>query len=144
VSITAPSATTLPATALAATALPATGVPAIDPATEPAAVRQGGKAAKNAYETGLAFEQMLVSELAQTMTDTVSGSDPSDGDSGGDSSGGSSGGDSMGGSTSALGPFASMMPQAMSSSIMSDGGTGVAMQIAESIDPRLDAPPHGR
>jgi hypothetical protein len=135
VSITAPSATTLPATAL-----PATGLPAIDPATEPAAVRQGGKAAKNAYETGLAFEQMLVSELSQAMTDTVSGSDPS----GADSSGDSSGGDSMGGSTSALGPFASMMPQAMSSSIMSDGGTGVAMQIAQSIDPRLDAPPHGQ
>jgi hypothetical protein len=135
VSVSAPSLT-----GLSATGLPATGLPVIDQATEPAAVRQGGKAAKNAYETGLGFEQMLVSELTQTMSDTVSGSDPS----GGDASADSSGGDSMGGSSSTLGPFASLMPQAMSSSIMSAGGTGVAMQIAESIDPRLDAPPHGR
>jgi hypothetical protein len=119
--------------------------PVIDPATEPAAVRHGGKAAKDAYDTGMAFEQMLVSELTQAMSDTISGSDGSGGDSStGDPSGDSGASDPMGASSSALGPFASMMPQAMSSSIMSAGGTGVAMQIAESIDPRLDAPPAPR
>ena len=111
----------------------ATGLPVIDQATEPAAVRHGGPAAQKAYKTGLGFEQMLVSELTQTMTDTISGSDPS----GGDSSGGDP---SSSGSSSGLGPYASLMPGALSSSIMSAGGTGVAMQIARSIDPSLDGP----
>ena len=116
----------------------ATGVPVVDQATEPAAVRHGGPAAQKAYETGLGFEQMLVSELTQTMTDTISGSDPSGGDSSG---GGSSGGDpSSSGSSAGLGAYASLMPGALSSSIMSAGGTGVAMQIARSIDPSLDGP----
>ena len=106
----------------------AAGLPVVDQATEPAAVRHGGPAAQKAYETGLGFEQMLVSELTQTMTDTISGSDPS----GGDSSGGDS---SSSGSSSGLGAYASLMPGALSSSIMSAGGTGVAMQIARSIDP---------
>jgi hypothetical protein len=71
------------------------------------------------------------------MTDTISGSDPSGGDpSGGDPSSSGSGSSSSGG----LGAYASLRPGALSSSIMSAGGTGVAMQIARSIDPSLDAP----
>ena len=101
--------------------------PVVDPATEPAAVRHGGTAAHNAYATGLAFEQMLVSELSQQMTATIGGSDPSDPSS--DTSGQGAGG--------SLGAYSSLLPGALSSSVMSGGGTGVAMQIAESIDPRL-------
>ena len=111
------------------------GLPPIDQATEPAAVRQGGRAAKDAYQTGLAFEQMLVSQLTQTMTDTLSGSSGTSGASGTDSAGTDSADGSSGG---ALGPYASLMPDALTSSIMSTGGTGVAMQIARSIDPQLD------
>ena len=106
----------------------ATGVPVVDQATEPAVVRHGGPAAQKAYQTGLGFEQMLVSELTQTMTDTISGSDSSGGD------------PSSSGSSAGLGAYASLMPGALSSSIMSAGGTGVAMQIARSIDPSLDGP----
>ena len=100
-------------------------------------MRQGGKAAHNAYATGLAFEQILVSQLTQQMTDTIGGSDPSDPSA--DSSGASDSSDSSGslGQSGALGPYSSLLPGALSSSVMSGGGTGVAMQIAESIDPRL-------
>jgi hypothetical protein len=117
---------------------PAVGaLPPIDPATEPAAVRHGGKAAQNAYQTGLGFEQMLVSELTQTMSDTLGGSDPS-ASAGGSDAGAS--GSSGGSGSSPLGPYASLLPGALSSSIMSSGGTGVAMQIARSIDPKLNGP----
>jgi hypothetical protein len=107
----------------------------IDPSTEPAVVRHGGKAAHNAYQTGLGFEQVLVSELTQTMSDTLGGADPSASTGGSDSSGGSGGSGS-----NPLGPYASLLPGALSSSIMSSGGTGIAMQIARSIDPKLNGP----
>jgi hypothetical protein len=137
-SVSAPSLAGLPAST-GASAPSVGGLPAIDPATEPAVVRHGGKAAKDAYQTGLAFEQMLVSELTQTMSDTLDGADPSGSGSGSDASGGGS--DAGGGSgSSPLGPYASLLPGALSSSIMSSGGTGVAMQIARSIDPQLNGP----
>ena len=116
------------------------GVPVVDQASEPAAVRRGGPEAKKAYETGLGFEQMLVSELTQTMTDTISGSGSSDPSAAGSASGSSSGSSS---SDSGLGAYSSLLGGALSSSIMSAGGTGVAMQIAESIDPRLADPVTG-
>jgi Rod binding domain-containing protein len=125
--------------------LPTTSLPAINPALEPAAIRNGNQAAKNAYNEGLAFEDVLVNELAQEMTATVPGLDGSDGSDGSDSSDGSSD-DSTGGlsdSGSALGPFASMLPQALTSSVMSGGGTGLAFQIARDLDPSLDAPAQG-
>jgi Rod binding domain-containing protein len=129
--------------ALPATTLPATTLPAIDPALEPENVRNGNQAAKNAYQQGLAFEDILVNQLAQEMTATVPGLS-GDGDGlGGSSSDGSSGG-STGGltdSSSGISGYASLLPQALSSSIMSGGGTGIAMQIARSIDPALDNPP---
>lgn len=129
-------------------ALPTTSLPAINPALEPAAIRNGNQAAKNAYNEGLAFEDVLVNELAQEMTATVPGLDGSDGSDGSDSSDGSDGSsdDSIAGASdsgSALGPFASMLPQAMASSVMSGGGTGLAFQIARDIDPSLDAPAKG-
>jgi Rod binding domain-containing protein len=96
-------------------------LPAIDPALEPASVRNGNQAAKNAYQQGLAFEDVLVSELAQEMTSSAG----------------------LGGSDNALGAYSSLLPQALSSSVMSAGGTGLALQIAQSIDPALDAPATG-
>ena len=101
----------------------------IDQASEPASVRNGDQAAKNAYQTGLAFEQTLDNELTQTLSATISGSGSSD--------------DGLGGSTDgastdpAAGAFSSMLPDALTSGLMSGGGTGIAMQIAQSIDPAL-------
>jgi Rod binding domain-containing protein len=125
--------------ALSATAgsLPASSLPAIDPATEPYSVKKGGAAAQKAYQTGLAFEDMLVNELAQTMTATVPGLDGGTDDGlGGTTDSGDSGSSSSGG----LGAYSSLLPQALTSSIMSNGGTGVALQIAKSLDPSLGVP----
>jgi hypothetical protein len=71
------------------------------------------------------------------MSDTLGGSDPS-ASAGGSDAGAS--GSSGGSGSSPLGPYASLLPGALSSSIMSSGGTGVAMQIARSIDPKLNGP----
>jgi Rod binding domain-containing protein len=112
------------------------GVPPIDPSLEPASVRNGSQAAKNAYQVGLAFEQMLVDQLAQQLTATASGSGGSDDGSlaGGD---GSAGG--LLGSDPASSTYAQMLPQALSSGVMSAGGLGIAAKIAASIDPAMDA-----
>jgi hypothetical protein len=130
--------TALPTTSAS---MPTSTLPLMDPATEPASVRNGDQKAKDAYKTGLAFENVLVNELAQQLSATVPGLDGSDDGLGGtsdDSSGaGSSGG--VGGS-GGLGAYASLLPQTLSTSIMSGGGTGIAMEIAKSIDPALGVP----
>jgi hypothetical protein len=124
--------------------MPAGNLPTIDPANEPAAIRNGDQKAKNAYETGLAFENVLVNELAQQLAATVPGLD---GSSGSDDGLGGSSDDGLGGASSdssgsagGLGAYSSLLPQTLASSIMSGGGTGIAMQIAQSIDPALGAP----
>jgi hypothetical protein len=124
------------------TSLPAAGLPPIDPANEPAVIRNGSQTAKNAYQTGLAFEQMLVNELATDLSQTVSDGSSSDGSSdGSDGSDDSSASSSTGlmGSDPASSVYEQMLPQALTSSIMSSGGTGVALQIAEGIDPSIGA-----
>lgn len=124
--------------------MPAGSLPLIDPANEPAAIRNGDTKAKNAYETGLAFENVLVNELSQQLAATVPGLDGSGGSS--DGLGGSSD-DGLGGtsddsspSSGGLGAYSSLLPQTLTSSIMQGGGTGIAMQIAKSIDPGLGEP----
>lgn len=126
----------------AVSSVPVAGLPPIDPALEPASVRDGGQKAKNAYETGLAFEDVLVNELAQQLTATVpglDGSDSTDDDGLGGTDDSSSGSvDGSDGSGSGIGAYSSLVPGALTSAIMSGGGTGVAMQIAEAIDPSLE------
>jgi hypothetical protein len=131
--------------ALSATgaSMPAGSLPLIDPANQPAAIRNGDKKAQDAYTTGLAFENVLVNELAQQLSATVPGLDGSDDGLGGtsdDSSGAAGGGVTGGvGGSGALGAYSSLLPQTLASSIMQGGGTGLAMQIAKSIDPALGA-----
>lgn len=123
--------------------MPSGSLPLIDPANEPAAIRNGDKKAKDAYQTGLAFENVLVNELSQQLAATVPGLDGSDDGLGGTSdSTGAGGGGVMGGvgGGGGLGAYASLLPQTLSSSIMSGGGTGIALQIAKSIDPALGVP----
>jgi hypothetical protein len=131
-SATATTATT------AAAALPATNAAPIDPALEPASIRNGNQKAKDAYATGVAFEQMLVNELSAQLTATVPGLDGSTGSTS-DGLGGTSSaaGDSSGGA-SGLGAYSSLLPNALTSGLMASGGTGVAMQIARGIDPALE------
>jgi hypothetical protein len=94
-------------------------VPPINPALEPAAVRNGPPAAKQAYQVALSFEQVLVDQLTKELTAGVGGTanDPT---------------------TSA---YAGMLPQTLTSSIMSGGGTGMAMQLATALDPALRSKP---
>lgn len=127
----------LPATSAS---MPAGTLPLIDPATEPAAIRNGDKKAQDAYKTGLAFENVLVNELAQQLSATVPGLDGSDDGLGGTSDTSSDAGSTGGvGGAGALGAYSSLLPQTLTSSIMQGGGTGLAMQIAKSIDPALGA-----
>lgn len=109
-------------------------LPTINPATEPAAIRNGGPAAQRAYQTGLAFEQMLVSQLSQELAATAGSS--SDGS---DSSGSSDSASGLMGSDPATASYAQLLPQALSSGVMSAGGLGVAAQIASAIDPSIGA-----
>ncbi|MGZ4242832.1 MAG: hypothetical protein ACXVSE_00930 [Solirubrobacteraceae bacterium] len=126
----------------ATTSLPAGNQPLIDPANEPASIRNGDQKAKNPYATGVAFENVLVNELAQQMTATVPGLDGSDDGLGGttDSGDGSAGSTGGVGGSGGLGAYASLLPQTLANSVTSGGGTGIAMEIAKSIDPALGAP----
>jgi hypothetical protein len=129
----------------ALSSLTPSGLPVIDPASEPASVRPGPPAAKRAYQVALSFEQVLVDQLSQALTATVGdGSDGSDGSSGdaggsGDGSGGAGGAGLMG-SDPTTSAYASMLPGTLSSAIMSGGGTGVALQLAQALDPALGRP----
>jgi len=113
-------------------------LPPIDAANEPANIRNGNSAAKQAYQQALGFEDILVQQLTQELASTVTS--PSDGSSDGsdgtssDSSGGILGSDP---STSA---FASLIPTALTQSIMSSGGLGIADQLAQAIDPSIGTP----
>jgi hypothetical protein len=121
--------------------MPAGTLPLMDPATEPAAIRNGDQKAKDAYQTGLSFENVLVNELAQQLSATVPGLDGSDNGLGGTSDDSSDAGSSGGvGGGGGLGAYSSLLPQTFATSIMSGGGTGIAMQIAKSIDPALGVP----
>jgi len=117
--------------------LSTSGLPPINPANEPAAIRNGDADAKKAYQTGLSFEQLLVNQLTQELASTATDSS-SDGS--GDGSGDSSGASGLMGGDAASSAYANMLPQTLTSSIMSGGGTGIAMQIAKSIDPALAHP----
>jgi hypothetical protein len=125
--------------------LPATATAPVDPALQPASIRNGNQAAKNAYQTGVAFENVLMNQLAQAMTATIPGGGSDDDGLGGSSSddSGDSSSDATGGLTgsdSGISAYSSLLPQAMTSGIMSSGGTGIAMQIAQSLDPALANP----
>lgn len=118
------------------TALPATHLPPINAALLPADIRSGDARAKKAYQEALGFEDILVQQLTQELASTVSAPG---GDSGTDGSGGSSDSSSGGilGSDPSTNAFASLIPTALTQSIMSGGGVGVADRLARAIDPAI-------
>lgn len=121
---------------------PTTAASGVSSADLPADIQNGNSAAKSAYSEGLAFEQILVDQLVQTMTSNISdssasssASDSTDSNSGDvDQSGLLAGGDP---STSA---YSSLMTGALTESIMSGGGLGIASEIAQNIDPEIGTP----
>ena len=111
-------------------------LPPVDAANEPADIRNGNTAAKNAYQEALGFEDVLVQQLTQELASTVTS--PTNNGSSDDGSGDSSGG--ILGSDPSTSGFASMIPTALTQSIMSSGGLGIAAQLAQSIDPAIGTP----
>lgn len=120
--------------------LTSSSVPPVDAANEPANIRNGNSTAKQAYQEALGFENILVQQLTQQLASTVTS--PSDGGSSDDGSDGSSSDSSGGilGSDPSTSAFASLIPTALSQSIMSSGGLGIADQLAQSIDPSIGTP----
>jgi Rod binding domain-containing protein len=123
-------------------ALTSASLPPINQALEPADIRSGNAQAKQAYQEALGFEDILMQQLTQELASTVTGSTDSSSLGSGDSSDSSSSdsSDSTGGilgsdpSTSA---FASMIPTALTQSLMSAGGVGIADNLARAIDPQI-------
>ncbi len=110
------------------------GIPDLNVADVPASIRNGDKTAQNAYAEGLAFENVLVNELSQQMSGAMFGGTGLDGTSGTDSLDGSSDSSGLLNGASA---YSSLVPQALTSSIMDGGGTGMALEFAQEIDPSL-------
>jgi Rod binding domain-containing protein len=117
--------------------LPATSLPPINAALEPAEIRNSGARAKQAYQEALGFEDILMQQLTQQLAATVTspGGDSSDSSGSGGSSDSGSGG--MLGSDPSTNAFASLIPTALTQSVMSGGGTGVADQLAHALDPQI-------
>lgn len=116
--------------------LAAAGLPPINEALLPASVRNGTPAAKSAYTTALGFEDLLVNQLCKEMMASADTSADTSADSSADSS--TNGTDGSAGSAVG-GAYSELLPQALSSGIMSAGGLGLAQQIATSLDPSFGA-----
>ncbi len=135
----------LPASSLTSydPALTSSSLPPVNQASEPADIRNGNTQAKQAYQEALGFEDVLMQQLTQQLASTVS-SPGGDSSASGDSSDSSGSSDSSSGgilgsdpSTSA---FASLIPTALTHSIMSAGGVGIADNLARAIDPQIGTP----
>ncbi len=115
-------------------------LPAISQTALPAGVRAGNAKAKEAYAEGLQFEQVLVEQLTQQLAaGSSSGSSGTDSSSGSDSEDSDGGlGSGLLGDSSAASGYASLIPQALTSTIMAGGGLGIAQEIASAIDPSIN------
>lgn len=113
------------------------GIPSLNVADIPANIRNGNSDAKQAYSEGLAFESVLVNELSQQLANTMYGGTGADGTTSDDGLDGSAGSDSGTDLLGGTGAYASLFPQALTSSIMSGGGVGVAEEFAQELDPAL-------
>ncbi|HLM86672.1 MAG TPA: hypothetical protein VK272_10845 [Solirubrobacteraceae bacterium] len=100
------------------------GLPIVNQAREPRWVRDGSPATQKSYERALAFEDTLVEQLARSLTASsgLGGESSQEGEGGGEegSSPMSSAGESQ---------LSSMLPQALTSSVMNAGGLGLAAQM---------------
>jgi hypothetical protein len=115
-------------------------VPPIDQSLLPAAIRTGDAKAKKAYETALGFEQVLVQQLSQELGQSAGGFGTGSTDGAGvTGSGGDDGSDAtgIGSGDPAAGAYGQLLPDALSSSLMSSGGLGLALGLAQAIDPAI-------
>lgn len=92
-----------------------TGLPPIDRSTLPADIRAASPQRQDAYTAALGFERLLVQQLTESLADSARAA---------------LGGDS---------PYASMLPDALTDSVMATGGLGLARQLADAIEPAATA-----
>ena len=122
------------------TPLDTSAVPPIDEALLPARVRDGSAQDKKDYTAALGFEQMLVNELTKTMTASADpvgdGSNGDGGDSLADTGDSSENGSILGGTDAATSTYLQMLPEQLASSIMSNGGLGLAQSFYDAIRER--------
>jgi hypothetical protein len=106
-------------------AVPPVGQPAINQALEPEWVRRGPASTQKAYETALAFEQTLVEQLSQSLTDTsgLEGESSQEGEPGSEGGAQSAGGGGM----------PSLLPQALAGGVMHAGGLGLAAELTRDL-----------
>ena len=107
-------------------------IPPVDQALLPQQVRDGSAADKKAYTAALGFEQMLVQQLSQAISDTTS-TDGLGGDASGLLGSGDDGSDGGSDGGSASSPYASLLPDALTQGIMKAGGLGLAQQLAPAL-----------
>jgi Rod binding domain-containing protein len=89
------------------------GLNPIDTSLLPAEVRNGTARDRQLYTAALAFEQQLTRQLAQSLVDATQ---PQDGDSSSSQDGSSN-------------QYAQMLPDALTQSVTSGGGLGLAPQL---------------
>ena len=100
-------------------------LPPISSALLPADVRKAGPKAERMYQTALAFENVLIDQLTQSLGSTLTSAGSSD--------------DSDGGSTDAATSLtAQMIPDALSQSLTASGGIGLARQLYDAMKPAVD------
>ncbi|HEX4521688.1 MAG TPA: hypothetical protein VH063_19085 [Gaiellaceae bacterium] len=109
-----------------------TALPPVDQAQLPADVRKAGPKAEQLYETALSFEQVMLSQLTQAMSATT-GMDGSD-DSSDDSDDSSD--DSTDATDSTSSAMMQMLPGALSQTMTSAGGVGIADELYQSMAAR--------
>lgn len=89
-------------------------LPPIDQSLLPADVRNAPQARRDAYTAATGFERLLVQQLTSSLADSAK--------------------DAMGGD----GPYASLLPEALTDGVMAGGGLGLAAQLTDSIAPATD------
>jgi Rod binding domain-containing protein len=101
------------------------GLPPVDATFEPAWVRNGSTQVKQDYRTAQAFEEMLVEQLAGSLTE-AGGIGGTESESEGQGEGGLP---KLGG-----GAASAMLPQALSRGILAGGGLGLAEQLTRQLE----------
>jgi hypothetical protein len=104
------------------------GLPVVNQALEPEWVRKGSASTQKAYASALSFEETLVEQLSQSLAST-SGMDSESAQEG--EAGTGEGGAAAGGGNSEL---SSMLPQALTASVMNAGGLGLAAQLTRNLE----------
>jgi hypothetical protein len=102
------------------------GLPVVNQTFEPEWVRHGSAATQKAYESALSFEETLVEQLSQTLAGSSK--------LGGESSQEGEAASSEGGSSSGASQLSTMLPQALTASVMNAGGLGLAAQMTRDLE----------